>query len=137
MAKKDFDCYSMCLWQLKDDSWGGVFVDIIDQEVEHRSHIKVVVQQPPVTASYTEIASPTTQSGVEPQVSVQFFWSHSYHAFLRCDWWSLPVWWCHCWTFWLTLYRCMREMGNLCSWSCLHQLAGWHFKRDLKRWDPL
>ena len=59
--------------QLKDESWGGVFVDIIDQEVEHRSHIKVVVQQPSVTATSTEIDSPTTQSGVEAQVSVQFF----------------------------------------------------------------
>lgn len=72
MAKKDFDCYSMCLWQLKDDSWGGVFVDTIDQEVEHRNHIKVVVQRPPMTATSTEIASPTTQSGVEPQVCGSF-----------------------------------------------------------------
>ena len=43
----------VCLSQLKDDNWDGVFVDVIDREVEHRSHIRVVLQRAPVRATST------------------------------------------------------------------------------------
>ena len=33
-------------------AWDGVFVDVIDQD-EHRSHIRVVLQRAPVTATST------------------------------------------------------------------------------------
>ena len=63
----------MCPSQVKDDNWDGVFVDVIDQEVEHRSHIRVVVQRPPVTATST--TPPETASTTLPEtmsvVSVQ------------------------------------------------------------------
>lgn len=32
---------------MKDADWDGAYVDIIDQEIEHRCQIRVVVQEPP------------------------------------------------------------------------------------------
>ena len=31
---------------MKDESWGGVYVDLIDQEIADRSHINIVMQHP-------------------------------------------------------------------------------------------
>ena len=33
--------------QVKDAAWDGAYVDIIDQEIEHRCQVRAVVQKPP------------------------------------------------------------------------------------------
>ena len=55
------------IWQIKDDSWGGVFVDITDQSVGDRSHVKVVLQRSPVKAAHPEATN------TEAQVSFTFY----------------------------------------------------------------
>ena len=32
--------------QIKDEEWGGEFVDLLDQQIPHRSHIKAMYQGP-------------------------------------------------------------------------------------------
>jgi hypothetical protein len=38
------ECFYMK--QIKDEEWGGEFVDLLDQQIPHRSHIRAIYQGP-------------------------------------------------------------------------------------------
>ena len=40
-------CIVCLALQVKDATWDGAYVDVIDQEIEHRCQIRVMVQAPP------------------------------------------------------------------------------------------